>query len=87
MKAYYNKSQIENIVGLLLKISKHMTQVDSEELVNEVKEYLLSNDRPLEIMLEVLIKIKSHDTNNKVTNPATIENAEIVRRMSVNGSS
>lgn len=25
VKAYYNKSQIENIVGLLLKISKHMT--------------------------------------------------------------
>lgn len=78
MKAYYNKSQIENIVSLLLSVAQHISKQDNEELVNETKEFMLRTDRPLEIVLEVLIKVKSNDQNNKISNTETIENAELV---------
>lgn len=56
-----------------------MTAESETELVNEVKEFLTTHERSLEILLEILIKVKSTESNNKVSNEQTIEVAELVR--------
>lgn len=38
-----------------------MAADEEQELVNEVKEYLLKSERALEIILEILIKVKTND--------------------------
>lgn len=45
-----------------------MTKESETELVNEVKEFLVAHERSLEILLEILIKVKSTESNNKVSN-------------------
>jgi len=45
-----------------------MTKESETELVNEVKEFLITHERSLEILLEILIKVKSTESNNKVSN-------------------
>ncbi|KAL4488796.1 hypothetical protein ABPG72_016449 [Tetrahymena utriculariae] len=77
VKAYYNKSQIEYIVELILHLAQNMSSDEDKELVNEIKNYMLKNERALEIVLEILIKVKTFDNNNKISNQETIEKAEL----------
>lgn len=65
-------------MGLILTLAKSMSLDEDKELVNEIKEYMLKNERALEIVLEILIKVKTFDHNNKISNQETIENAEMV---------
>lgn len=55
-----------------------MSSDEDKELVNEIKEYMLKNERALEIVLEILIKVKTFDHNNKISNEETLQNAEMV---------
>lgn len=44
-----------------MTLAKSMASDEDNDIVNETKEYLLKTDRALEIILEILIKVKSNE--------------------------
>lgn len=56
----------------MLTFAKAATAEKDSELVSELIEYMLKNSRTLEILLEIIIKVKSTEQNNKLSNEETI---------------